>query len=184
MAEEHRGSEDTAREIATRERSFDDLVKVFASGTVSRRRLLGVMGKALVGSVLVSIPGVASSPSVAVAQDCETVCDQYDWVEVCVRTSDCRYCTVQTGVCRFKQSLGGWACCKDRYQCVSTHNRCCQSSHGSCTGSTLIPWRPPPTRCATSPVGFTKCCTGWNQYPWIRECDDGTRTDGCGFCVW
>ena len=60
MAEEHRGSEEAPLErLRTRESSFDDLVKVFASGTVSRRRLLGVMGKALVGSVLVSIPGVA-----------------------------------------------------------------------------------------------------------------------------
>src|SRR5688500_8651410 len=84
MAEEHRGSEDTAREIATRERSFDDLVKAFASGTVSRRRLLGVMGKALVGSALVSIPGVASTASGALAQQCETVCDRTEYRQNCI----------------------------------------------------------------------------------------------------
>jgi hypothetical protein len=41
------------------ERSFDELASGLASGTLSRRRVLRLMGGALVGSALASIPGMA-----------------------------------------------------------------------------------------------------------------------------
>ena len=187
MAEEPRGSEDTTREKATSERSFDDLVKVFASGTVSRRRLLMVMGKALVGSVLVSIPGVASTASAALAQSCEWECTQRGIVKACGRQtfSTGEACASYYGPKCVCEQIGGtnlWRCCRYEEQCVA--QQLCCSYHGTCTGSTAIPWRPAPTRCVTSPKGFTNCCTGWNKYPWIRECESGARTYGCGFCIW
>jgi hypothetical protein len=43
----------------TRESSFDDLAKGMASGTLSRRKALRMLGAALVGGTLASIPGVA-----------------------------------------------------------------------------------------------------------------------------
>ncbi len=49
----------TNPENATREHSFDELTKGLASGSVSRRKVLRMMGGALVGGLLASIPGVA-----------------------------------------------------------------------------------------------------------------------------
>lgn len=43
------------------ERSFDDLAKGLVSGTISRRGALKLMGGALLGGLLVSIPRVASA---------------------------------------------------------------------------------------------------------------------------
>jgi hypothetical protein len=43
----------------TRERSFDELAKGLAGGTVSRRKALRLMGAALVGGALASFPGAA-----------------------------------------------------------------------------------------------------------------------------
>jgi len=42
-----------------RERSFDELAIGMASGTLSRRKALRLMGAALVGGVLASLPGAA-----------------------------------------------------------------------------------------------------------------------------
>jgi hypothetical protein len=42
-----------------RERSFDELARGLASGSVSRRKALKLMGAALVGGALASIPGAA-----------------------------------------------------------------------------------------------------------------------------
>jgi hypothetical protein len=44
-----------------RESSFDELAKGLASGTLSRRKALRLMGAALVGGVLASIPGIAEA---------------------------------------------------------------------------------------------------------------------------
>jgi Dickkopf N-terminal cysteine-rich region len=43
----------------TREGSFDDLAKGLATGAVSRRKALRMLGAVLVGGVLASVPGVA-----------------------------------------------------------------------------------------------------------------------------
>jgi hypothetical protein len=43
----------------TEEHSFDELARGLASGSVSRRKALRLMGAALLGSTLASIPGVA-----------------------------------------------------------------------------------------------------------------------------
>ena len=44
----------------SRDHSFDELARGLASGTVSRRRALKLVGGALLGGVLASIPGVAA----------------------------------------------------------------------------------------------------------------------------
>jgi hypothetical protein len=43
----------------TQQRSLDELAKGLASGTISRRKALRLMGVALVGGALASIPGIA-----------------------------------------------------------------------------------------------------------------------------
>ena len=44
-----------------RERSFDELASGLASGTLSRDKALRLMGAAVVGGVLASIPRVAAA---------------------------------------------------------------------------------------------------------------------------
>jgi hypothetical protein len=44
-----------------RERSFDELASGLASGSISRGKALRLMGAALVGGVLASIPGIAGA---------------------------------------------------------------------------------------------------------------------------
>jgi hypothetical protein len=44
-----------------RDRSFDELTRGLASGTLSRGKALRLMGAALVGGALASIPGIASA---------------------------------------------------------------------------------------------------------------------------
>jgi len=51
--------EDRSGEPTQREHSLDKLAKGLANGTLSRRQALKVVGGALLGGVLVSIPGLA-----------------------------------------------------------------------------------------------------------------------------
>ena len=44
-----------------RDHSFDDLARGLASGTLSRGKALRLMGAALVGGALASVPGIASA---------------------------------------------------------------------------------------------------------------------------
>jgi hypothetical protein len=60
----------------------------------------------------------------------------------------------------------------------------CIHYDGDCTGTKLFFWQTPPTRCVTSASGKSQCITAWSQYPWIMECDDGTSSQGSGFCLW
>jgi hypothetical protein len=56
--EDHNGNH-LHQERSKAELPFEDLAKGLASGTVSRRKTLQLMGAALVGGALASIPGVA-----------------------------------------------------------------------------------------------------------------------------
>jgi hypothetical protein len=81
------------------ERSFDELASGLASGTLSRGRALKLMGAALVGGVLASIPGIAQADpgcKVCYAQG-DTCCRrggknfnccQQELNEVCCRWTD------------------------------------------------------------------------------------------------
>ena len=75
MPSEERNGELANRQEATMEPSFDTLAKELANGTVSRGKALRLMGAALVGGALASIPGVAwaarcPSPRIRCAGQC------------------------------------------------------------------------------------------------------------------
>jgi hypothetical protein len=72
------GSEDH-----TGEHSLDELARGLASGTVSRRKALGVLGNILAGTLLASVPGIALSQRAAA----EAV------VDACKHVSACCACT-------------------------------------------------------------------------------------------
>jgi hypothetical protein len=54
----------------TRERSFDELARGLASGNLSRGKALRLMGAALVGGVLASIPGIAMAKPKPAGEKC------------------------------------------------------------------------------------------------------------------
>jgi hypothetical protein len=74
----------------------------------------------------------------------------------------------------------------DAVACFLTSTMCrpttCTHFDGPCTGSHVWFDAPAPTRCISA-GGTVQCCGGWYQYPWVKACADGTRTQGCGFCV-
>jgi hypothetical protein len=87
------------------------------------------------------------------------------------------YCS---GFCQPR--AGGYECCTPTTNCAATTH--CKHFDGDCTGTHVWFWDTPPTRCVTADSGFTRCAGGWNQYPWVVECNNGSRTSGVGFCLW
>jgi hypothetical protein len=68
------------------ERSFDELASGLASGTLSRGKALRLMGAALVGGVLASIPGMAGAAPKCpdCPEPCHCVRDSVNKVRACV----------------------------------------------------------------------------------------------------
>jgi len=62
-AEQESRREDFTRPESRQEASFDTLARGLATGTLSRRKALRLMGGALVGGALASLPGVAQARS-------------------------------------------------------------------------------------------------------------------------
>jgi hypothetical protein len=105
-----------------RERSFDELAKGLANGKLSRRGMLGMLGGALLGGALASIPGVAraAKPGCASGVTCKGKC-----------------CPV--GATCAKGAGGGCTCPTGQTvcsgQCVSlTTNQNCGSCGNACSG--------------------------------------------------
>jgi hypothetical protein len=72
-----------------------------------------------------------------------------------------------------------------KHDCPPPRRRCCDVYHGSCTGSPgWLAYSAPTPQCVATPQGHARCSYWWNQYPWIRECDDGSSVSGDGFCFW
>jgi hypothetical protein len=109
-----------------------------------------------------------------------TDCIGYRQVQVCgvpyPTLSDC-IATCSSGICT--PTPGGYGCCSTREVCIGTTS--CTHYDGYCTGSILTGAS---TRCVASPSGFTRCAGGPNQFPWVVECSDGSRSSGVGFCLW
>src|SRR5215208_5236041 len=131
----------------TRERSFDELARALASGSLSRRKALRLMGGLLVGGTLGSLPGVAWADDDRCSEG-QTRCG-----DRCVNLQrNERHCGSCSNRCRSTQT-----CCKGRCvnlqrnerHCGSCSNRCaegeecasgvcsstCVSNGGSCTDS-------------------------------------------------
>jgi hypothetical protein len=93
--------QDSHREAPTRhelrqEASFDALARGLASGTISRRRALRLLGAALAGAMMASIPGVAwAKPCKAGNSQCGTKCCPPH--ATCQR-GECVFPTCPTGV--------------------------------------------------------------------------------------
>ena len=130
----------------TRERSFDELARGLSSGTLSRRKVLRLMGAALFGGALASIPGVASARPRCTSRypvTCGTKCCPEE--ASCVRGR----CICPGGdiACPSATVQGSFYCCPEG-------TRCCSLQRASGVVDSIC--CPPGTRCGTiTDVGGT-----------------------------
>lgn len=145
-----------------RERSFDELARGLANGSVSRRQALRLVGSALVGAALASVPGVAWAACPEGQTRCGDRC-------VNLKTNE-RHCGSCRNRCRSTQTCCGGRCVnlqRNEYHCGSCFNRCagegeqedecvagvCQGGQpGECTPGTLC-------GTCTQPDGGTVSCS-------------------------
>lgn len=105
------------------ERSFDELASGLASGSISRGKALRLMGAALVGGVLASVPAVAqAAPHNSLCNVCAegTTC--------CIRRKPLFFDCCDPGIgqvcCRWRDSATG----ERRKACLPTSQ--CEQLHG------------------------------------------------------
>ncbi len=114
----------------TRESSFDALAKGMASGTVSRGRALRLMGAALVGGTLASVPGIASAAPPPRPNG-----------RKCKQSSQCASGNCQGGVCQEAQATptGVYARCLCRQADGTTYEpSTCWQDNLQCPDTTYL----------------------------------------------
>jgi len=111
--------------------SFDELAKELATGTLSRGKALRLVGGALIGAALASVPGVALADDDCRRLGRECRRDSQCCSRNCIRRGDDKVCGCPSGQSR----------CGDRCVNLKTNERHC----GSCS-----------ERCATNQT----CCNG------------------------
>lgn len=119
----------------TRERSFDELARALASGSLSRRKALRLMGGLLVGSALGSIPRVAWADDDRCSEE-QTRCG-----DRCVnlKTNE-RHCGSCRNRCRSNQTCCNGNCVnlqRNERHCGRCGNRCAEGQEcvgGVCGG--------------------------------------------------
>jgi len=160
-AEDHNGEAvDTQGEYpdcGTTERSFDELARGLANGKLTRRKALGMLGGALLGGALASVPGMAwaAKPGCASGVTCKGKC-----------------CPV--GATCAKGAGGGCTCSTGQTvcsgQCVSlTTNQNCGSCGSACSGG------------KTCQAGVCACPQGQTDCGGVCR-DLTTDVANCGSC--
>ena len=143
VAEDRNGEVSTQVECtdsSPRERSFDELAKGLASGTISRRRVLRLMGSAIVGTVLASVSGVAwAAPPEGRGRPCskgekkcgDTCCSSPE--DLCCRgvCTNVVFDRFNCGRCG-NECAAGEGCCGERCVPLNTEQNC-----GGCNNACL-----------------------------------------------
>jgi hypothetical protein len=126
------------------EHSFDELARGLASGTLSRRKALRLMGAALVGSALASIPGVALAADEGGNRECVRFCkenfplgpERSECISAGARGEGPCFdnggggggCTTELASCLDESGGPGYCCCGDFNNCIccpAAGNRVC-----------------------------------------------------------
>jgi hypothetical protein len=150
-----------------REHSFDELAKGLASGTVSRRKALRLMGGALLGAALAAVPRAAwaQTPTPAGNSDCAELCHQI----FPPGSPEAGECTSQgaqgRGPCH--------TCCPDAVAHTSgtpLQNESCMSTEcsGCCPGSSCVTL----VNCVGGNPNCGVCCPE-GQFPCYIQQPDG-----------
>jgi hypothetical protein len=115
-AEEQNGGRSPSENPTKVDHALDELARDLATSTVSRGRVLKIMGGALLGSVLAAVPGVAWASDDDRCSEGQTRCG-----ERCVnlRTNE-RHCGSCSNRCGSNQT-----CCKGRCVNLQTNERHC-----------------------------------------------------------
>jgi hypothetical protein len=114
-----------------RERSFDELARGLANGSISRGRALKLMGAALVGGALASLGGVAAADEddQGENEDCKRNGKK------CKRNNQCcsGICSSLTGRCEACSTTNCPGCCDSNGRCQpGTTNEACGIHGGVC----------------------------------------------------
>jgi hypothetical protein len=155
--------------LQTTNRSFDELAKGLATGTLSRGKALRWMGGALLGAALASFPGVAWADDCRrLGRECRR--DSQCCSRNCIRRGDDKVCGCPTGRTRCKDR-----CCRKGEQCVRGE---CQA--GCPPGETVC------TGCACETVACTPGTFGCNPNATtdsfcFANAEGGGTTCGCTF---
>lgn len=210
--EDHRPPEEHPFETSTtsaaggrQERSLDALAKELASGDVSRRRALKLMGAAIFGGLLASIPGVASAaPCEPGTFRCGRKCCPQE--ARCVRGQCVCPANVETHCGRTGPVEGFINCqCPSDTVCQPTANTqpgntvgiCCPT--GTCCSASVLGGGQPVCRtleqggtcgCILTPEGTTAClgdlCSTATTCTTSSECPEGAAcealVEGGGRC--
>ena len=105
-----------------RERSFDELARGLASGSISRGKALRLMGAALVGGLLASVPGIAQA-------------DPFRCIPGTVKCRGTKFCCPEGSTCCATREadnccIGDFVCC--RFGGPATNRQNCQPSAAQC----------------------------------------------------
>ena len=158
----------------TTERAFDELTRGLASGTLSRGKALRLMGAALVGGALASVPGTALADD-----DCRGFgrrCrrDRQCCSKNCVRRGDDKVCGCPEGKTR----------CNDGCVNLKTNERHCGSCSNSCAAGQECVRGVCQGGCpsGTTTCGTECCAEGQECVGGVCQCPSGTTLCG-GNCV-
>jgi hypothetical protein len=156
----------------TRERSFDELARGVASGTLSRSKALKLMGAALLGGTLASIPGIAWAKLKPVGAKCQRneQCASGQCVDGVCGGGACAVCP-EPCVCVTDLRTGAQACIQDAVRIEPRCNACLRGE--VCVASS----NPGEVGCG-APCPITAC--GVCPEPCICVTDLRTGAQACG----
>lgn len=129
----------STREDATEEYSFDALAKGLASGTISRRKALKLMGTAILGAGVLTVFSTGEADADVEAADVECPDSRVGCNTRCRETGRCRCVRTVTGNSRCVRPCCSRRTCTTNAQCNSGElcmtTNCCRKSganHGVC----------------------------------------------------
>jgi hypothetical protein len=166
----------------TTNRTFDELAKGLASGTLSRGKAIRWMGGALLGAALASFPGVAwANDCRRLGRECRR--DSQCCSRNCVRRGDDKVCACPQGQDRCNDRCVNLD--RNENHCGECFNRCpegVECVNGECQGGVC-----PPERTLTE--GDCNCAQHCgDSFPGPSTCQDNPdclcweTTEGTGFC--
>jgi hypothetical protein len=112
--------------------SFDELAKGLASGTLSRGKALRLLGGALVGATLASVPGVAWAKKKPGKQK---KCKDFEDCQGTIQGSEC---IKGQCVCGSGTTLCGGSCCTTEFCCGGVNGVCCGAPNTTCVNGECV----------------------------------------------
>src|SRR5215210_2402815 len=166
MALEEHNANHAHPERSTAELSFDELAKDVASGTLSRRKALRLLGAALVGGAFASIPGVAWAAKGG-NKECVRCCKEKFGPGrergQCISAGARGECPVTC------DGNGGGECVSDEVTCTKPESSGCDCVGNKCTGTVTCVCCPPGGPCPCLEVDPTDPCIDVRSFGCFSE---------------